>query len=424
MGCSQGGVAEPVHEASLMKIAYFSTQMPYPPNHGGRVDDWRRLCALKTAGARIHLVTWCSDRPGERPDPGHLEALYAVAEVVHVWPIRRTLDERLMRLMRLTRWPSHVASRMLSRQQWSVLRQSLEAFAPDVVWQDGLYSYTTAHRAAQAMGVPRFYRSHNIEHVYMARQVAKATSWRDKLAWGLNLPHLRRVEHAAVAGAAAYFDISTDDLAYWSGLGLKRGYWLPPLVDPVFAGRLSEPRETPPRFDVAYLGNLHAPNNVEGVLWFAREVMPRLRAHRPEIRVMVAGSQPTVVIRETLSRTPGVTLVENAPDVVSVLRDARVLVNPIFVGSGVNVKSVEMLFAPAHLVSTPQGVAGLPPHVQACFALAQTANAFAEAVLAKIDTLEPHADTLRVAARAEFGFERVQQMLEVMGRVTSVEAVA
>lgn len=424
MGGSQGGVAEFVHEASLMKIAYFSTQMPYPPNHGGRVDDWRRLCALKSAGARVHLVTWCSDRPGERPESAHLDALSEVAEVVHVWPIRRTLDERLMRLIRLTRWPSHVASRMLSRQQWSVLWQSLQEFAPDVVWQDGLYPYATAHRAAQALGVPRFYRSHNIEHVYMARQVAKATSWRDKVAWGLNLPHLSRVEHAAVAGAAAYFDISTDDLAYWMGQGLTRGHWLPPLVDPVFAMRLSEPRETTPRFDVGYLGNLHAPNNVEGVLWFAREVMPRLRAQRPGIRVMVAGSQPTALICETLSRTPGVTLVENAPDVVSVLRDARVLVNPIFVGSGVNVKSVEMLFAPAHLVSAPQGVAGLPPHVQACFAQAQTADMFAEAVLAKLDAPEPHADALRVAARAEFGFERAQQVLAVMAQLRSVESTA
>lgn len=424
MGGGQGGVAEFVHEATLMKIAYFSTQMPYPPNHGGRVDDWRRLCALKSAGARVHLVTWCSDRPGERPEAAHLKALSEVAEVVHVWPIRRTLDERLMRLMRLSRWPSHVASRMLSRQQWSVLLQSLRAFAPDVVWQDGLYPYATAHRAAQVMGVPRFYRSHNIEHVYMARQVTKATSWRDKVAWGLNLPHLRRVEHAAVSGAAAYFDISTDDLAFWLGQGLKRGYWLPPLVDPVFAERLSEPREMPPHFDVAYLGNLHAPNNVEGVLWFAQEVMPRLRVQRPEIRVMVAGSQPNALICEVLSRTPGVTLVKNAPDVVSVLRDARVLVNPVFVGSGVNVKSVEMLFAPAHLVSAPQGVAGLPPHVQACFAQAQTAEAFAEAILAKLHAPDPQADALRVAARAEFGFERVEQVLAVMARETSQEIAA
>lgn len=407
-----------------MKIAYFSTQMPYPPNHGGRVDDWRRLCALKSAGARVHLVTWCSDRPGERPEASHMKALSEVAEVVHVWPIRRTFDERFMRLMRLARWPSHMASRMLSRSQWSLLMQTLQRFSPDVVWQDGLYPYATAHRAAQALGVPRFYRSHNIEHLYMARQVVKAVSWRDKLAWGLNLPHLKRLEHETIAGAEAYFDISTDDLAYWQRQGMARGHWLPPLVDPAFASRLSAPRDVMPQFEVGYLGNLHAPNNVEGIMWFVNEVMPRLRAQRPGIRVMVAGSQPTPLVRDAVSRSPGITLLENAPDVVPVLRDAHVLVNPVFVGSGVNVKSVEMLFAPAHLVSAPQGVAGLPPHVQACFAQAGTADTFAQAVLSKLSAPEAYATDARIAACAEFGVDRIRKVLAVMSPMERREATA
>jgi glycosyltransferase involved in cell wall biosynthesis len=317
-----------------------------------------------------------------------------------------------------------MASRVLTRSQWAVLMPSLRQFSPDVVWQDGLYPYVTADRAAKALGVPRFYRSHNIEHMYMARQVAKATSWRDKLAWGLNLPHLKRVERAAIAGAAAYFDISTDDLAYWQAQGMERGHWLPPLIDPVFANRLSAPRDAAPLFDVGYLGNLHAPNNVEGILWFVNEVMPRLRSQRPEIRVMVAGSQPTSLVRDTVRRSPGVTLLENAPDVVRVLRDARVLVNPVFVGSGVNVKSVEMLFAPAHLVSAPQGVVGLPAHVQACFAQAQTADAFAEAVLMKLNSPDVGGTDARLVARAEFGFDRIQQVVNVMETESRCEVAA
>lgn len=407
-----------------MRIAYFSTQMPYPAHHGGRVDDWRRLCALKAAGARIHLVTWCSDRSDERPDASHLQALTEVAEVTHVWPIRRSAGERLTRLSRLPFWPSHVASRMPSRQQWSALLASLRAFKPDVVWQDGLYPYVVAARASSALSVPRFYRSHNIEHLYMSRQVAKATSWRDKLAWGLNLPHLARVEAAALAGARAFFDISTEDLAYWSQRGMVHGHWLPPLVDPEFAARLAAPRLTPPAFDVGYLGNLHAPNNVEGVLWFVREVVPRLLVIRPGVKILIAGSQPSAAIRTALTQAVGVTLLENAPDAAMVLRDAAVLVNPVFVGSGVNVKSVEMLFAPAYLVSAPQGVAGLPAHVQACFAQASTPDAFAQAVLTGLDAPDVSVSAARTMARAEFAVERMQQVLASMARLTQPGARA
>lgn len=400
-----------------MRLAYFSTQMPFPPNHGGRVDDWRRLCALKAAGARIHLVTWCSDRPGERPEPSHLEALRGVAEVVHVWPIRRTLAERLVRLSRLPFWPSHVASRMPSAEQWAALESSLSVFRPEVVWQDGLYPYVVAQRTAQRWGVKRFYRSHNIEHLYFARQVARATSLRDRWAWGLNLHRLEEVERRALGEADAYFDISTDDLAYWQQQGYGRGHWLPPLVAPEFASRLSAPRVQPPGFDVGYLGNLNAPNNVEGVLWFVEQVVPRLLKERPQLRVRVAGSQPLEKVRAAVAQVPEVTLLENAPDAVEVLRDARVLVNPVFAGSGVNVKSVEMLFSPARLVSAPQGVAGLPGHVQACFAVADEPDAFAAAVLRALDEDAASPGELgpeRRRARGEFDFARMHDVLAVL----------
>lgn len=399
-----------------MKIAYFSSQMPYPPTHGGRVDDWRRLKAMKEAGARIHLVTWCSDRPNERPSKAEIDMLSTVAEVVLVWPILRTWSERLVRLSRLPFWPSHVASRIPDRRQWQALWASLDQFQPDVIWQDGLYSCVAAQRAMRRQRVPLFYRSHNIEYRYFQQQVAKANTLRDKLAWGLNLPHLERVERDTIGCASRYFDISNDDMAFWKGQGYAHGTWLPPLIDPQFAARLSAPREAPPGFDVGYLGNLYAPNNVAGVLWFLKEVVPLLNQRQPGLKLFIAGSQPVQAIRDAVEAAQGVTLIENAPDAVAVLREARVLVNPIFSGSGVNVKSVEMLFAPAALVSAPQGVAGLPQHVKACFRLASEPRAFAQEVLHVLASEGGVDATARAQAQAEFGSRRITGVLEEMQR--------
>ena len=88
-----------------MKIAYFSCQMPYPPHHGGLVDDWARLRALRAAGAQVALITWYADQ-GQPLPPDHIKALESVAEVVHTLPISATLVERAKRLVRLVRWPS------------------------------------------------------------------------------------------------------------------------------------------------------------------------------------------------------------------------------------------------------------------------------------------------------------------------------
>ncbi len=398
-----------------MKIAYISCQMPYPATHGGLVDDWARLNAMKAAGADLALVTWYAEKGHGLPKE-HVQALRAVASVVHTLPIQGTWSDRCRRLVRLARWPSHVSSRIPSRQALQALWASLDAFRPEAIWLDAIYPIWLARAAARRYGVPMFYRSHNIEHRYMRGQVDRATSLRDRLAWSMNLPHLRRVEFDAWRQAEVVFDISMDDLAWWRKQGFAQGVWLPPLVNPEKARQLSGPLTQMPAFDVAYLGNLRTPNNVEGVLWFLREVWPLVRRERADARMLLAGSSPAQAIEDAVGNSEGVLLHPNPPDVVPVLRDARVLVNPIFGGSGVNVKSVEMLFAPGRLVSSPQGVAGLPEMVSRCFAVEADAHAFARAVLQAISDggLQGAELLVRQAARAQFDFERVGDVLRLI----------
>lgn len=399
-----------------MKIAYFSCQMPYPATHGGLVDDWARLNAMKAVGAELALITWYADKDGAL-SAGELAALHRVASVVHTLPIRGTWEDRIKRLVRLARWPSHVSSRIPGSAALNEIWRSLDAFKPEAVWQDAVYPAWLAQAAAARYGVPLFYRSHNIEHRYMRGQVARATSLRDRLAWSLNLPHLQRVEFDTWRKAKVAFDISMDDLNWWREQGFTNGAWLPPLVQPEKAGTLQAPLTGEPEFDVAYLGNLRTPNNVEGVLWLLREVWPRLLQRHPSLRLQVAGSAPSPEIVQAVAQSRNVVLLENPPDVAPVLRNARVLVNPIFAGSGVNVKSVEMLYTPARLVSAPQGVAGLPAHVAACFEMASEPEAFAKAIERALQAgplTEGEDMQARRRARAEFDYARAGEVLRVM----------
>ena len=64
-----------------MKLLVVCNEIPYPPNHGGRVDVWARLRAFRAAGVSIVLITWCSDRKNERPSQGDTEAVRGIVEV-------------------------------------------------------------------------------------------------------------------------------------------------------------------------------------------------------------------------------------------------------------------------------------------------------------------------------------------------------
>lgn len=394
-----------------MRLVFICNEAPFPATHGGRVDVWRRLCAMHAAGAEIFLVFWCGDHEDEKPSSQALVRMGEVVECMKYFTIERSFTERLRRLLRLLRWPSHVASRVLTSSQRADLLEKILSFRPDAVWLESVYGGVLAEEISSALAIPLFCRSHNIEHLYMRRQVEKAISLRDRIAWNLNLFHLRKFELAILGKAQRYFDISADDLRWWKSQGLTNGEWLPPMVDNKFAEQLSAPRDQPPAFDVGYLGNLFSPNNVEGVLWFLDEVVSRLRAERPGLRVFIAGSRPVAKIVEAAKRH-GVSLIANPEDVVPVLRDARVLVNPVFAGSGVNIKSVEMLFSPAQLVSSKQGIAGLSEEVARHFRCADFPDGFVAAVLDALDAPDNDLSVNRSKARAEFSFTRANDLIE------------
>lgn len=161
------------------------------------------------------------------------------------------------------------------------------------------------------------------------------------------------------------------------------------------------------------------PNNVQGLVWFLEKVAPQLLDARPGLRLFIAGSRPSDRIRAALAARPEVTLIENPPDAVSVLRDAEVLINPVFAGSGVNIKSVEMLFSPAELVSTPQGVAGLPDEVKRCFRISQDESGFASAVLDGLNSTAAGRiaeSENRAVARSYFRAKRIDDILPLLFR--------
>jgi hypothetical protein len=380
-----------------MKILCISNDMPVPANNGGRVDVWRRVQALHRAGHEVALLCWTD--VGRSPDLTDAEwaELRAVCPQVRVVGITRSKPEILRRLAQLWRWPSHVASRWVTSRGAGLLAWA-RGFAPDLVLLDGLYGGAVALDLAQRLHVPMVYRSHNLEHLYMARQREREQRLTRRVGLLANCVGLERFERAVVARAALVMDISMDDAEFWRQQGHRHVCWVPTLVDEAFVRRLADAPASKP-WDLLYFGNLNTPNNVEALGWLVEHVLPKLG--QPHLRMAVAGSRPADAVRALLASEPRITLIENPPDMAEVIGQARVLVNPMLAGSGVNLKSVEMLFTDAALVSTSVGVKGLPEAARACFAVADAADGFAAAIDGGLRDMPPVYGS-RLAVRALF----------------------
>lgn len=369
-----------------MRVTLVAFEIPYPPDHGGRLDVWRRMAAMARMGVDIQLIGWRKNPLGTAEEA----ILRRHARVVHVLPFRGGLLGAAVRALALTRVPLEVTSRISFGRSWQQLKESVKEFRPHLVIADQLHSGAIALPLNAELGLPLVYRSHNIEHRYWTRMRKSAQGF-DKFLRSLSLLHLRSYELTMLRRCDAFFDISATDLAIWRDLGFSHGSVLPPLIEfpePISNGSgASEPDH-----DVVFLGNLHSANNVAGVLWFLRKVMPILRDAVPDVRVLIAGSRPVEALVKACAGTRNVRLLANPDQAAAVYRSGRVLINPVATGSGVALKSLDMLVAARPIVSVSQGVVGLPKDALAAFRVADGAKPFAEAIgraLADADAFLP-----------------------------------
>ena len=103
-----------------------------------------------------------------------------------------------------------------------------------------------------------------------------------------------------------------------------------------------------------FVGSFHPPN-IEAVEWLVSTLAPRL----PDTLVLVAGSVGAAVERAGLPKN--VVCLGRVSDEAKtlLLRAADVALNPMFSGSGTNLKVLEYLAAGVPVVTTPTGARGL-----------------------------------------------------------------
>jgi glycosyltransferase involved in cell wall biosynthesis len=101
---------------------------------------------------------------------------------------------------------------------------------------------------------------------------------------------------------------------------------------------------------VVFVGSLYEPN-IHGLRWFLHRVWPRVVAEVPQSRFLIVGRGMEPGLFRRLPR--GVRVVGPVPDVRQYLRDARVVVCPVFFGGGVPNKVLESAAGSRPTVVTP-----------------------------------------------------------------------
>lgn len=151
---------------------------------------------------------------------------------------------------------------------------------------------------------------------------------------------------------------------------------LPICVDPAETEPV-RPRDEGPH--ILHLGTMFWPPNVEGVLWFAREVLPLVLQQVPEARFTIAGKKPPESVRSLAG--PNIDVTGYVADPIPLLARSRAFVVPLLAGGGMRVKIPDGWQWGMPIVSTAMGVEGIRCRPGENILLADEPEAFADAVV-------------------------------------------
>lgn len=136
---------------------------------------------------------------------------------------------------------------------------------------------------------------------------------------------------------------------------------------------------------ILFLGNLSYEPNQDAVRYFLADIWPLIRRARPTAHFVLAGKDPPPWMRQVHEDGGHVTVTGTVDDVRPLYRAAGVVVAPIRLGGGTNLKILEALAMGTPVVTTRAGSDGLDVQDGRHLLVANTAEEFACHVVSVLD---------------------------------------
>jgi sugar transferase (PEP-CTERM/EpsH1 system associated) len=334
-----------------MNILFACHRVPFPPNRGGKIRPFHMLRHL----ARQHSVVLVSlaESEAELRESENLRDL-CTEVAVEVVP-RRVRWGQAWRALH-TGTPSSVAyfrsARLHARVDHLVARRSF-----DLALVHCAFAAPYVQKARCTTQVLDFGDLDSAKWFDYSRCRPLPLS----IGYRLEATKLRRFEQRC----AAHFDrctvTTTGELQEYRSLGVAvDGTVIPNGVTASFFE--IEPDGDLDSNVLAFLGRMDYFPNIDGVLHFVRDVLPRVRVSVPGVQLRIIGANPDRRILE-LREAPGVTVTGSVPDVRPYLRDAALSIAPLRIARGTQNKILESMAMGLPVVATPiaaKGVQAVP----------------------------------------------------------------
>jgi polysaccharide biosynthesis protein PslH len=355
-----------------MKVLLLTQVLPYPPDSGPKVKTWNVLKYL----AQRHEVTLVSFVRGDQS--AEISHLKRHCQAVYTTPMSRGVwsDSWSMIWSLVTRQPF-----LMVRDDRAAMHEVIKLVTAqtqfDIVHADQL---NMAQYAERVSGVGKILDAHNALWLLYKRLWETMSPGPKKWLLGRDWRLLKEYEGEICQHFEGLLTVSEEDkVALQEAAGESLNATVIPIavdadeIVPVSRGAEAD--------HILHIGTMFWPPNIDGILWFLREIFPLIQAKQPKIIFDVVGAKPPPEITAYGSQGSGVNVAGYVVDPTPYYEATGVMVVPLRAGGGMRVKILNALAQGLPIVSTTLGCEGIAVESGRHLLIADTPEAFARATI-------------------------------------------
>jgi sugar transferase (PEP-CTERM/EpsH1 system associated) len=365
--------------SKLPDLIYLTHRMPWPPMKGEKIHTWRVLNHLARFFT-VHLGTLVD----EPDDMAHVARMQSVAASVGAFAVTRRVQ--MLRALARARpgrplQPDFCACPALAR--W--VDETVARVAPAGMF---ISSVAMAPYALHRTGMRLLLDAQDIDSEKWTTYAGES-GWPMRWLWAREGRTLLAYERRAAARCEVTFFVSEPEAKRFAELAPEaadRVTWFENGVDLAHfnpAHAFASPYPATGRA-LVFTGHMQYRPNVDAVVWFARDVMPQLRARVPDAMFWIVGADPASAVR-ALAALPSVRVTGTVADTRPYLAHAAAVVCPLRIARGIQNKVLEAMAAGRPVIASPGAFEGVRAQAGRDLLVADNAESFCmaiEAVLA------------------------------------------
>jgi polysaccharide biosynthesis protein PslH len=400
-----------------LKILWLNHFVPYPPK-GGCFQRTYNLIARLGAEHEVHLIAM---RPKAATHPEaetrearrELEKHCASVEILDITAATTPIRLALRGVASLVGGRPLTVTIFESKAMEAAVRRVLGEHAIDLVHFDtislALYLPLVGDRATTMT-------HHGAESYMIRRRIARERNPLRKAFFFAEWLALERYERRYCDRFGANLVMSSLDEQILRPIAPKAEFVVVPNGVDIDFFTPAKPGAANGRA-IIFAGRLDQYSNRDAILYFVRDVWPRVRASNPDVTMHIIGANPPAELKEMAAADPRLQVHGFVPDVRPFFHQSTIAVCPIRDGGGTRIKVLDALAQGMPLVATTIGCEGIEVVPDRDVLIADSPEAFAE----QIDrVLADEGLRLRLATHARRLAEEVYSWDGIAGRLSTL----